>query len=162
MFLGVLCCTISRRTSDPTAFFLTLSFRAGDNVCSEPLVGIYLALAGHFGLLIITEHKSELHPQPACPLPSRTWFWLSWVGDGGGLWYKGKGMAKDEPFTLSALLGHPFLSTLSSDLGFCFLPNTQLSWLPAQGERTFFPQLLSENNPTGTAQEQEVPESVGT
>lgn len=34
-----------------------------------------------------------------------------------------------------ALLWTPFLSAVSSDLGFCFLPNTQLSWLPAQVER---------------------------
>ena len=74
-------------------------------------------------------------------------------------------MAEDEPFTPLALLWHHYLSALSSGLGFRFLPNTQPSWLPAQvreGERTSFHQLLSENNPAGTAQEQEVPESVGT
>lgn len=72
-----------------------------------------------------------------------------------------KGMAEDKPFIPLALLWHPFLSACSSDLGFCFLPNTQPSWLPAQvreGERTYFLRLLSENNPAGTAQEQEVPE----
>lgn len=75
-----------------------------------------------------------------------------------------EGMAEDEPFTTLALFGRPFLS-VSSDLGFCFLLNTQPSWLPAQvekGERTYFLQLLSETNPAGTAQEQEVPESFGT
>lgn len=50
------------------------------------------------------------------------------------------------------------------DLGFRSPPNTQPSWLPAQvgeGERTHFLKLLSENNPAGTTQEQDVPESVG-
>lgn len=75
-----------------------------------------------------------------------------------------EGMAEDEPFTPLTLFWHPFLS-VSPDLAFCFLPNTQPSWLPAQvgeGERTYFLQLLSENNPAGTAQEQEVSESFGT
>ena len=55
-------------------------------------------------------------------------------------------------FTVSALLW--YTSSISSDLGFCFLPNIQLSWLPAQvgeGERTYFLQVLSENNPAGAA-----------
>lgn len=74
-----------------------------------------------------------------------------------------RGMAEDEPFhTLRSPLAP--LSAISSGLGFCFLASTQPFWLPAQkgeGEGALL-QLLSENNPTGTAQEQDVPKSVST
>lgn len=148
-----------------TPQFSTLSFHVGDEVCAEP-VGTYLHAWGTLDFLpssgssLGSGLNSDLYPLSCLPLGAGSVFpGVRWV-TGFGM---KNGMAEDESFTLLALLWHPFLSSVSSDLGFCFLPNTQTSWLPAQvRERTYFLQLLSENNPAGTAQEQEVPESVGT
>lgn len=66
---------------------------------------------------------------------------------GYGLWYAEGEWQKMSLFTPLGLLWLPFLSAVSSDLGFCFLPTTQLSWLLAQvgeGERTIFLHFLSE------------------
>lgn len=119
--------------------------------------GTYLHARGTLDFLSSssTGLNSNLYPLACPPLGSG----FPRVGGGVGFEMR-KGMAEDEPFTPLALFWHPF-SSGSSDLGFCLLPNTQPSWLPAQvgdGERTSFLQLLSENSPAGTAQEQQAPE----
>lgn len=130
-----------------TPQFLTLSFQLwAFIVCSGALVGTYLAYGqSTLDLLssLSTGLNSSLYPL-AC---GGGWGWV-WYEEGRGMKGKGRGWA----FSLSLLSFGT--ASISSDLGFCFLPNIQLSWLPAQvgeGERTYFLQVLSENNPVGAA-----------